>query len=182
VVEEAGGYGDSTELQARGSCDGRTLAVSPRYRISPPYRRCSNGRTRALSVDAITTLSVVGLDLMLGMVCCRYCLGNLRGLLFVCDLMSEGLSTHLLVGVRWIMGVPAGLKLNDHLDFCLGNLCIIAIECYQVIYRLVHPLLPVVMYGVAISGVLGLTVMVCVMSDLLTLATLHIRSVVRLYL
>jgi hypothetical protein len=25
----------------------------------------------------------------------------------------------------WVMGVPAGLKLNDHLDFCLGNLCML---------------------------------------------------------
>jgi phosphatidylinositol glycan class Q protein len=73
------------------------------------------------------------------------------------------------------MGVPAGLKLNDHLDFCLGNLCMLGIECYQVLYRAAHPLLPLILVSTAVSGAFGVTVMLCVMSDLLSLATLHIR-------
>ena len=95
--------------------------------------------------------------------------------MLVADRALEGMSEHLLLAVRWIMGVPAGLKLNDHLDFCLGNLCILGVETYLVVYHWVQPLLPVILVCVAVSGAFGLTVMLSALSDLLSLAMLHIK-------
>jgi hypothetical protein len=65
------------------------------------------------------------LPLPQGLGCCSYALTHARGLLLLVDDSSERVSFLLLSAIRWIMGVPAGLKLNDHLDFCLGNLCIL---------------------------------------------------------
>jgi len=138
-------------------------------------RNTSNARSRAVSVHFNSTVCVVGLDLMVGLACCSYVLTHAPAILQMTDRMSERLNFLLLIAIRWIMGVPAGLKLNDHLDFCLGNLCMLGIECYQVLYRAAHPLLPVILVSTAVSGAFGVTVMLCVMSDLLSLATLHIR-------
>ncbi len=75
---------------------------------------------------------MVGLDLLLGLTCCAYLLINSRSVLRSIDVLSLYHTRLLLQAVRWIMGVPAGLKLNDNLDYCLGNLCILGIQCYQV--------------------------------------------------
>ena len=67
--------------------------------------------------------------------CCSLALTHARTLLIEAERASEGFSVLLQAGIRWIMGVPAGLKLNDHLDLCLGNLCILGVEGYQVLLR-----------------------------------------------
>ena len=90
------------------------------------------------------------------------------------DVAAARQSLLFLRAIRWIMGVPAGLKLNDALDYCLGNLCILGVKCFQVVYMLAQPHLPAVLRALALSGLGGLTVMLSLAADLLSVATLHI--------
>lgn len=136
----------------------------------------ATAQSRAITVKFNTSVCMVGLDLFLGLTCCSTLLTNHRAVLKALDEASLLHTGVLLQTVRWIMGVPAGLKLNDSLDYCLGNLCILGIQCYQVTYMLVRPLFPWILLGVSVSGMFGATIIMSVTSDLLSLATMHIYT------
>ncbi len=56
------------------------------------------------------------------------------------------------------MGVPAGLKLNDDLDYCLGNLCLLALAAFRAAWAAARPALADLVRLLAASGLLGATV------------------------
>lgn len=137
-------------------------------------KKTSTAQTRAVTVSLNTTVCMLVLDLLLGVACACYMLTHSRATLEAVHALVGWHGRALQAVVRWLMGIPAGLKLNDNLDYCLGNLCIIGLQCYQVIYHWCAPLIPQVILGVAVSGIFGATVLLCVLSDLLSLATVHI--------
>ena len=92
----------------------------------------SNARAAALATHVRSLASLCVLDLLLGAACCVLILVHLPAVAAAVDVAAARQSLLFLRAIRWIMGVPAGLKLNDALDYCLGNLCILGIQCYQV--------------------------------------------------
>eukprot|EP00960_Hanusia_phi_P019462 574368-Hanusia_phi.AAC.1 len=58
---------------------------------------------------------MVGFDLLLGLASCYYSLTHARELLESTASISQWQSDVIVQGIRWLMGVPAGLKLNDNL-------------------------------------------------------------------
>jgi hypothetical protein len=134
----------------------------------------SNARAAALATHVRSLASLCVLDLLLGAACCVLILVHLPAVAAAVDVAAARQSLLFLRAIRWIMGVPAGLKLNDALDYCLGNLCILGVKCFQVVYMLAQPHLPAVLRALALSGLGGLTVMLSLAADLLSVATLHI--------
>lgn len=79
--------------------------------------------------------------------------------------------------ITWLMGWPAGLKLNGELAEFLGALSLWVIECWdQITTTLVTPYLPMIVYFIGFSSFAGASMPIAIFSDLLSLLTLLIYS------
>lgn len=76
--------------------------------------------------------------------------------------------------VVWLMGWPAGLKLNNHLDTFMGELFLWLIAVWTSLVAPLVPYLPDVVQAVGMCGVMGATLPIALLDDLLSLATAHI--------
>ncbi|KAF7061202.1 hypothetical protein CFC21_067916 [Triticum aestivum] len=78
-------------------------------------------------------------------------------------------------GCVWLMGVPAGFKLNTELAELLGMISLNAIQIYSTLWFMVGGFLRHIIQGLAFSGILlGFTVPVSIFIDIIQLATLHV--------
>ncbi len=96
---------------------------------------------------------------------------------FIGDLLTQYTISGLERSITWLMGWPAGLKLNGELAEFLGALSLWVIEGWnQTITRLVLPYLPTIVYFIGFSSFAGASMPIAIFSDLLSLLTLHIYS------
>lgn len=80
-------------------------------------------------------------------------------------------------GCIWLMGVPAGFKLNEELATRLGTLALHVIQTWATLGALVKPALRVFLPILALFGILlGLTVPVAMLVDSLLLGSIHIAA------
>ncbi|CAL5000285.1 unnamed protein product [Urochloa decumbens] len=78
-------------------------------------------------------------------------------------------------GCVWLMGVPAGFKLNTELAELLGMISLNAVQIYSTLWFFVGGYLRHILQGIAFSGIiLGLTAPVSFFIDIIQLATLHV--------
>ncbi|KAF8041473.1 hypothetical protein BT93_A0160 [Corymbia citriodora subsp. variegata] len=113
-------------------------------------------------------------------------LGNLIGLslLYHAELVSlwflnsmEGLNNYLRMGSVWLMGVPAGFKLNTELAAILGTTSLNVIQICSTLWVFVGFFLMNIVRGIATVGMLfGATVIASLMADMIGAATLHISA------
>lgn len=80
----------------------------------------------------------------------------------------------IVANIRWLMGWPAGFKLNDNVDSFMGQLFLF----YNRVWIQVLLLLPIAYRGfvvlLACSGVLGVSLMLSIVSDFIYVYTLHV--------
>lgn len=113
-------------------------------------------------------------------------LGNLIGLslLYHAEMVSlwflnsvEGLNNYLRMGSVWLMGVPAGFKLNTELAAILGTTSLNVIQIWSTLWVFVGFFLMNMVRGIAIMGMLfGATVIAALMVDMIGAATLHVSA------
>ncbi|KAK1643725.1 hypothetical protein QYE76_061530 [Lolium multiflorum] len=78
-------------------------------------------------------------------------------------------------GCVWLMGVPAGFKLNTELAELLGMISLNVIQIYSTLWFILGGFLKHIIQGLAFSGILlGFTVPVSFFIDIIQLATLHV--------
>lgn len=83
--------------------------------------------------------------------------------------------------VRWLMGWPAGLKLNDSLNSFLGRFVLTLSQAWVGTWQsLCAPFGTYLMAGLSLSGIFGLSMMLAILSDALSFATLHLTLISRL--
>ncbi|PON36417.1 N-acetylglucosaminyl transferase component [Parasponia andersonii] len=115
-------------------------------------------------------------------------LGNLIGLvllfhaesasLWVLNFADEVTNNLLRSGCVWLMGVPAGFKLNTELATVLGMISLNAVQIWSTLWIFVG--LDVIFFikALAILGIVfGVTLPAALIVDLITLATLHVSSI-----
>ncbi|KAF4126168.1 phosphatidylinositol N-acetylglucosaminyltransferase subunit Q [Geosmithia morbida] len=78
--------------------------------------------------------------------------------------------------ISWLMGWPAGLKLNGELAAFLGDLFLWVIEYWSNCVDALAPALPRVVWVVGFSSFAGASMPVAIMSDFLSALTIHIYS------
>ncbi|XP_007955642.1 phosphatidylinositol N-acetylglucosaminyltransferase subunit Q [Orycteropus afer afer] len=88
----------------------------------------------------------------------------------VADRVAEELQ-HLL---QWLMGAPAGLKMNRALDQVLGRFFLYHIHLWISYIHLMSPFVERILWHVGLSACLGLTVALSLLSDITALLTFHI--------
>ncbi|XP_064644680.1 phosphatidylinositol N-acetylglucosaminyltransferase subunit Q-like isoform X2 [Lineus longissimus] len=87
---------------------------------------------------------------------------------------AEVVGDELSLLLKWLMGVPAGLKLNSHLDQLLGSFFLYHIYLWKGYLTILQPVFDKLLWYGALSGCLGLSMQLSLMSDLLSMLTLHI--------
>lgn len=122
------------------------------------------------------TLVSVLLDVALGLALLSWLhredrIGQLADALVpVADHVAEELQ-HLL---QWLMGAPAGLKMNRALDQVLGRFFLYHIHLWISYIHLLSPFVEHILWHVGLSACLGLTVALSLLSDIVALLTFHI--------
>ncbi|XP_028840862.1 phosphatidylinositol N-acetylglucosaminyltransferase subunit Q-like isoform X2 [Denticeps clupeoides] len=76
--------------------------------------------------------------------------------------------------LEWLMGAPAGLKMNRALDQVLGRFFIYHIHLWISYIHLMSPFIEMILWYVGLSACLGLTFALSVLSDMVALLTFHI--------
>ncbi|GFY49493.1 phosphatidylinositol N-acetylglucosaminyltransferase subunit Q [Trichonephila inaurata madagascariensis] len=76
--------------------------------------------------------------------------------------------------IYWLMGVPAGLKLNIPLNSALGHFFLYHIYLWEAYMAVVLPVFTLILKISILIGILGATFVLCLLSDLVSLATVHI--------
>ncbi|XP_032086197.1 phosphatidylinositol N-acetylglucosaminyltransferase subunit Q [Thamnophis elegans] len=92
------------------------------------------------------------------------------GLVPVADHIAQQLQNLL----QWLMGVPAGLKMNRALDQVLGRFFLYHIHLWLSYIHLLSPFIEKILWYVGLSACLGLTVALSILSDIIALLTFHI--------
>ncbi|KAL8175143.1 UNVERIFIED_CONTAM: hypothetical protein K2H54_014409 [Gekko kuhli] len=98
-------------------------------------------------------------------------IGHLANALIpMADLVAQQLQDLL----QWLMGVPAGLKMNRALDQVLGRFFLYHIHLWISYIHLMSPFIEMILWYVGLSACLGLTVALSILSDIIALLTFHI--------
>lgn len=122
--------------------------------------------------------SSLALDLLLGNLIGLALLYNAESACWwVMNFTGEITNKLLRSGCVWLMGVPAGFKLNTELAGVLGMISLNAIQIWSTLSGFVGFLFIYIIKGLAISGILfGMTIPAALIIDIFLLATLHVSS------
>ena len=74
----------------------------------------------------------------------------------------------------WLKGAPAGLKLNKHLAEYLSTFFLYHVYLWQIYLNCIEPYLQIIISLIIMSGCFGVTFLLSLASDVLSLVTLHI--------
>ena len=89
----------------------------------------------------------------------------------------HGFSTFLRSGCVWLMGNPAGFKLNAELAGVLGMASLNAVQIWSTLWIFVGYIFNYIIQGLSVLGILcGFTVPAALVIDMIALATLHIST------
>uniref|UniRef100_A0A480QRT0 Phosphatidylinositol N-acetylglucosaminyltransferase subunit Q isoform 2 n=1 Tax=Sus scrofa TaxID=9823 RepID=A0A480QRT0_PIG len=133
-------------------------------------------RSPAQLMRKANTLVSVLLDVTLGLLLLSWLhrkdrIGQLADALIpVADHVAEELQDLL----QWLMGAPAGLKMNRALDQVLGRFFLYHIHLWISYIHLMAPFIEHILWHVGLSACLGLTVALSILSDTIALLTFHI--------
>lgn len=126
--------------------------------------------------------SSIVIDIIMGVVFGMVILVNIRQVFFGTLSVASDITNNLLrSGCVWLMGVPAGFKLNTELAELLGMVSLNAIQIFSTFWFLFGSLFWPFVKGLALSGMfLGLTVPAALCIDMLKIATFHVQALHRL--
>ncbi|KAF2096898.1 N-acetylglucosaminyl transferase component Gpi1 [Rhizodiscina lignyota] len=123
------------------------------------------------------SLWLVANDVIIGIALGSYIIENAD---FVANQIDNALTSWTIEGLQrmiaWLMDWPAGLKLNTELATFLGDLFLWVIEYWSSTMSTFRPYLPGVIRFIGFSAFAGATMPMSLLSDLLSLLTLHIYS------
>ncbi|KAI1139391.1 Gpi1-domain-containing protein [Hypoxylon sp. FL0543] len=145
-------------------------------------------RLRKNDWDSVTTshpdyirfynsLWLVANDVIIGIALGSYIIDNAE---WVADTISMLLGRYtinaLQSSISWLMGWPAGLKLNSELALFLGDLFLWVIDYWSSCIGTLEPLLPHIVWFIGFSSFAGASMPIALFSDLLSMLTIHIYS------
>lgn len=120
--------------------------------------------------------SAVAVDVLLGAVFGLTILANIESICFRINFIAHNITENLLrLGCVWLMGVPAGFKLNTELAGLFGKISLDAIQTFSTLWFFMSALLHYFVRVLALSGILfGLTIPAAICIDMLKIVTLHV--------
>lgn len=130
--------------------------------------------TSSLSTGNLA-LSII-IDVLLGLMVIYYAFSNWDFLSISSWIIGQKytMAEQLQNLLKWLMGVPGGLKLNKPLDQFLGNFYLYHVHLWTSYLYFIEAYLPNIIWICTLSGCLGITFLLSVLCDVLSLLTLHI--------
>jgi phosphatidylinositol N-acetylglucosaminyltransferase subunit Q len=123
------------------------------------------------------SLLLVSNDVIIGIALGSYILENAD---LVAAQVDNVVDSYSIAGLQrmiiWLMGWPAGLKLNNELAKFLGDLFLWVIDYWDGSMIQLRPLLPYVVRLIGLSSFAGASLPISLLSDLVSLLTIHIYS------
>ncbi len=123
------------------------------------------------------SLWLVANDVIIGIALGSYIVENAD---FVAYHMNNMINTYSIEGlqrmIKWLMGWPAGLKLNTELAEFLGDLFLWVIDYWDGCMQQLRPALPHIIRFIGVSSFAGASMPIAMFSDLVSLLTVHIYS------
>lgn len=123
------------------------------------------------------SLWLVANDVIIGIALGSYIIDNAD---FVAATLSRVVDAYFIEGLQrmisWLMGWPAGLKLNNELAKFLGDLFLWVIEYWAGCMQTLEPALPRIIQIIGFSSFAGASMPISLFSDLLSILTIHIYS------
>ena len=176
----------------------RTLLTFPSKEIALHeegiYSQFSNKRSRIISKVTVITFSVRLLSFLLcvadsvcGLALCHYFSGHSTVSLCNGALVNVtlGAITATRNGTHWLMGAPAGLKVNRPLTEFLGGHICGALDAWELIFRRYVFSEPDFFRGIwwliSVSGILGFSVMLALLLDLLKITVGYILTLYNIF-
>ncbi|KAJ3520295.1 hypothetical protein NM208_g13767 [Fusarium decemcellulare] len=92
------------------------------------------------------------------------------------DLLRSYTDDALQSSIEWLMGWPAGLKLNSELAIFLGDLFLWVIDYWSSCIDTLTPALPKLVWFIGFSSFAGASMPIAMFSDMLSTLTIHIYS------
>ncbi|KAI1280230.1 N-acetylglucosaminyl transferase component [Xylaria sp. FL0933] len=145
-------------------------------------------RRRKNDWDSVTTshpeyirfynsLWLVANDVIIGIALGSYIIENAE---WVADMINMLLGKYTIAALQssisWLMGWPAGLKLNSELALFLGDLFLWVIDYWSSCAQTLEPLLPQIVWFIGFSSFAGASMPIALFTDLSSALTLHIYS------
>ncbi|KAI1352066.1 N-acetylglucosaminyl transferase component [Xylaria sp. FL0043] len=145
-------------------------------------------RRRKNDWDSVTTshpeyirfynsLWLVANDVIIGIALGSYIIENAE---WVADMINMLLRKYTIAALQssisWLMGWPAGLKLNSELALFLGDLFLWVIDYWSSCAQTLEPLLPQIVWFIGFSSFAGASMPIALFTDLSSALTLHIYS------
>ncbi|KAJ8767432.1 hypothetical protein K2173_017476 [Erythroxylum novogranatense] len=123
--------------------------------------------------------SRIAVDLLLGNLFGFILLHHQESACLVLKTFADDITNEFLrSGCVWLMGVPAGFKLNTELAGVLGMISLNIIQVWSTVWILIGWLTIHFIKGLALFGILlGATVPAALIIDLISLATLHVSTI-----
>lgn len=123
------------------------------------------------------SLWLVANDVIIGMALGSYIIDNAD---LVAAQMNHVVDTWFVDGLQqmivWLMGWPAGLKLNNELAAFLGDLFLWVIDYWAGCMQALQPVLPHIVRIIGFSSFAGASLPISLFSDLVSLLTVHIYA------
>ncbi|KZL78714.1 N-acetylglucosaminyl transferase component [Colletotrichum tofieldiae] len=123
------------------------------------------------------SLWLVANDVIIGIALGSYIIDNAE---WAASAISELLRVYtveaLQRSISWLMGWPAGLKLNEELALFLGDLFLWVIDYWSNCIAALQPVLPHIIWFIGFSSFAGASMPIAMFSDLLSGLTIHIYS------
>ncbi|XP_076329942.1 phosphatidylinositol glycan anchor biosynthesis class Q [Tachypleus tridentatus] len=140
------------------------------------YLQDSLHKDGSVSLRSGNIISSIMLDLFLGFMLIGFLLKTVK----VDTLLDDALEViTVLVNtlqelIFWLMGVPAGLKLNKPLNDALGHFFMYHIYLWKTYISVLKPFFAFILESFIFIGICGVTFHLSLLSDLLSVATIHI--------
>ena len=116
------------------------------------------------------------IDIILGLLVICFVFSNQHCLYISSWLIGQkyNIAEHLSSLLKWLMGAPAGLKLNIPLNQFLGNFYIYHVYLWTNYLYFIEAYLPTIILCCTLAGCLGVTFLLALLCDLLLVLTVHI--------
>ncbi|GAM20610.1 hypothetical protein SAMD00019534_037850, partial [Acytostelium subglobosum LB1] len=135
----------------------------------------NNNQDRSLYIEFYNRCWLLLNDILLGIVAGyilhRFAPYVLDAFIGLNNMITNDILKNLIL---WLMGWPAGFKLNENLDKFFGRLILYYIDKWNLITTTLSPHGGIILKIVCMSGVFGISVLVSVIIDLFSIFTLHI--------
>lgn len=164
---------DTADKQGMPQASSCMLHDNQEHRMDQKRYLCQKQRAFIIKGNLIT---IIALDVILGVVIVTW----LTSTNIIPDMASyllqntENVAQLLTQLIQWLMGVPAGLKLNKTLTSFLGKFFLYHIYLWQTYLKIIQPYLQTLLWTCILSGCLGVTFLISLASDVLSILTLHI--------